>query len=376
MPLNEEQKQKLRKSKKRLTGQTRKDFEYVGGLFPRGFLSFFASPPGVGKTWLTLFFATKGANGKTITGEVTNRFRTVIMVGETGTDLLDRRIAQTNWTYEEDYIAMYSSFDLAMANMKTDLTTEEGRAVLTQIILEDAPDIIFFDTLIAFHSMDESKQAEMTRLYTYLARVAHNFNIAICCNHHTRKRTQSAPTRTLTQDDLIGTSAGIRLASSVYIIDVDPDTEKTLVFRNVKSWDEKIPDISLTFITDDDDKLSFSVKTQNRTEKQLYRRILNSIILYGSQGSLFRPKELALKFGFLERSVRRVLKKFAEADDDGIKVLKEISIDGEIMYAGNLTDGQLNKWVEDNNFVRPFETRREEYMPDSVFGNLNQLNLG
>ena len=228
------------------------DIEKIAGLFPRGYLSIVASSAGTGKTWLMQYITCQlSIGGNILNGLARSKpLKSVILSGETGNELLNRRLGKTNWQYNPDNISVYSAIDIGIAGINTMINTEEGRENIIAIIANERPDIVFFDTLISFHSLDESRQGDMTGVYIFCLRLAKAFNCAVVCNHHTRKRPADNPNRAQNQDDVIGSSAGVRLANAVYIISAQEDdtTGKSIMtVKNVKNWDRKTPPFKYSF---------------------------------------------------------------------------------------------------------------------------------
>ena len=228
------------------------DIEKIAGLFPRGYLSIIASSAGTGKTWLMQYITCQlSIGGNILNGLARSKpLKSVILSGETGNELLNRRLGKTNWPYNPDNISVYSAVDMGIEGINTMINTEEGRENIIAIIANERPDVVFFDTLISFHSLDESRQGDMTGVYMFCLRIAKVFDCAVVCNHHTRKRPADNPNRTQNQDDVIGTSAGVRLANAVYIISAQEDdmTGKSIMtVKNVKNWDRKTPPFKYSF---------------------------------------------------------------------------------------------------------------------------------
>ena len=234
--------------------------ERIAGLFPRGYISIVASQAGTGKTWLMQYIASQLSLGGKILGGMVYRskpYKSVIMSGETGSTLLDIRQKATCWKYNKEMIHVYSSIDMGLAEIECMLNTKEGQETAIAIVSQENPDIVFYDTLISWHTIDESKQGEMTALYMFLLRMAKAFNCAVVVNHHTRKRPANLSSKKYTQEDVIGTSAGVRLASSVYVItaeDIGYGKSKMTV-ENVKAWDKKVPSFTYKFVDNPDSGL-------------------------------------------------------------------------------------------------------------------------
>jgi len=228
------------------------DIEKIAGMFPRGFYSIVASMAGTGKTWLMQYLACQLSRGGEILDGLSNESarKVLIFSGETGSELLTLRLKKTAWTLDQDRIKVYSSLEMATAGINCWLNTDEGQATIFSIVAMEQPDIVFFDTLISFHTADESKQGEMTTIYIWLARLARAFKCAVVCNHHTRKRPAQDSKRKFTQEDVIGSSAGVRLAANVFVISSEEKADGTFIntVDNVKSWDKKTPTFSYEFI--------------------------------------------------------------------------------------------------------------------------------
>jgi len=231
----------------------------IGGLFPRGYFSILASPPGTGKTWIMQYLACKLSIGGNVLGGLRTRqapAKSLIFAGETGRDLLIRRLNSTLWDCNAKMVKVYDAIELSRNNVNVMLNEEDGRATFLALLAAENPDIVFIDTLISFHSADESKQADMSSVYRFLLKTAHMCDCAIVLNHHTRKRNIKAPTQALGQDDVIGTSAGVRLAANVFIAEQEQDQWNesddgfTVWVKNVKSWQAKLPPVCLKFYRD------------------------------------------------------------------------------------------------------------------------------
>ena len=229
------------------------NIERIAGLYPRGYISIVASMAGTGKTWLMQYIACQLSTGGRILNGLTESgaMKCLIFSGETGAELLTLRQKKTCWKANPCNITVYSAIELATAGMSCWLNTPDGQDTIFQIVQATTPDIIWFDTLISFHTADESKQGEMTTIYVWLARLAKAFKCAVVCNHHTRKRPASDSKRKFTQEDVIGSSAGVRLAASVYVISSKDKEGGGFVntVDNVKAWDKKVPPFSYEFTT-------------------------------------------------------------------------------------------------------------------------------
>ncbi len=250
------------------------EVERIAGMFPRGYISIVASTPGAGKTWLMQYIACQlSVGGKILDGMVAKspKYKTMILAGETGKKMLDQRLAKTNWGYEPSNIRVYEAIKWAKLGIPYMLNTPEGQETIAAVVKAERPVVLWLDTFISFHTADESKVADMTAIYQFLLRMANYYNMAVVLNHHTRKKPSSNKGEKLiyTQDDVIGSSAGIRLANAVYIVSVEQRSEGRSIQTvfNAKSWDKKVPPFSYEFTETDDGytdfKISFDTEGNN-----------------------------------------------------------------------------------------------------------------
>lgn len=317
------------------------DIEKIAGLFPRGFMSIVASAPGTGKTWLMQYLTCQlSTGGRILNGLVAKSkpYKSIILSGETGSYLLEKRLSLTNWSYDSRRIKVYSSVDMSLAGMNCMINTQEGQETLIAIVYQEKPDIIFLDTLISFHTCDESNQAEMTAIYTFLLRIAKSFNCAVVLNHHTRKKGRG-PDKVLryTQDDVIGSSASIRLASAVYAIEkVNDETNNDrgmpkMMVHNVKNWDKRVPDFTYQFIhpLDDEDLIDFKIgfDTDNVNIFWSMRERLKEYISSLERGTYINPEGAAQSINTTPENARNYLEEFTKKN-----LLDREKVAGKLMY--------------------------------------------
>lgn len=325
---------------------TSPDIEKVAGMFPRGFISIVASSAGTGKTWLMQYISCQLSVGGRILGGMVAKskpMKSIIMSGETGKFMLDKRLASTSWEYEPSRIRVYAVMDFIKASIPYTLNSKEGQETIAKIVEIERPDVIWFDTLISFHTADESKQADMTHIYSYLLRMASYYNIAVVLNHHMRKRPnnrkgEGAP---MTQDEVIGSSAGVRLANSVYLItreDVGEGMSKQTV-RNVKSWDKRVPDFTYKFVNDEHDLVDFEIDfdTEGRNLFWSLKERLMSYIQTFNVGAMFSANDAAKALSVNVDTVRGYLEKlsgngYSSRDKKGQKYLERVTVMDRLMY--------------------------------------------
>lgn len=318
------------------------DVERIAGLFPRGYISVVASMPGAGKTWLMQYIACQlSIGGKILDGVVAKspKYKTVILAGETGKKLLDKRLASTNWGFEPKNIRIYEAIKWAKLGIPYMINTVEGQETIAKIVEIERPTVLWLDTFISFHTAEESKMADMTAIFQYLLRMASFYDMSVVLNHHTRKKPSSLNGEKVryTQDDVIGSSAGIRLANAVYIISVEElEAGRSIqTVRNVKSWDTKVPPFSYEFVKDDegftDFKISFDTEGNNIywSARERLREYISSF----AHGALITVADAASYLHMSQEVVRGYLEEFAHGKNiTKKKLLDKITLIGKIAY--------------------------------------------
>lgn len=293
--------------------------EKIGGLFPRGYFSLFASQAGTGKTWFMQYLACRlSCGGNILAGLVpkSKPMKSVIFAGETGKILLDIRLQSACWEYEPKHIKVYDAVEMQREEIPIMLNTQEGRATMTAIVAHEKPDIVFLDTLISFHTSDESKQGEMSGIYQFLLKLAKEFDCAVVGNHHTRKRSSKSAGMNFTQDDIIGSNAGVRLAATAFLAVQtknelkDDEGMSAICVSNVKSWMKRIPDFTYTFIHDEGTgKIDFAIDwgTSTETRNWSLRERVAEYIKQLDEYSYLTVKELAASLNVKPENVRYYL---------------------------------------------------------------------
>ena len=310
MKISQEEITRILQSRRELYRDDVTEIEKIAGLYPRGYISINASEAGTGKTWLMQYIACQLSIGGTILNglEIDAKPRkVVIMSGETGAKLLNIRMAASNWAYNPKNVIIYDSVQMGIDGIPYLLNTPEGQKTLHIIMMEEKPDIIFFDTLISFHTADENKQAEMINIYLFLAKIASHYNCAVVLNHHTRKRPSHQSNREFNQDDIIGSSTGIRIANCAYLITTDG---KTQTVKNVKSWDKKLSPFTYTF-TVRDGYTDFDVNLHVEADYSPQEKI-SELIDTMNENAIITTPEAASKLHITKQSARYYLEKFAD----------------------------------------------------------------
>lgn len=316
------------------------DTEKIAGLFPRGYISVVASMPGAGKTWLMQYIACQlSVGGKILDGIVAKSKpqKTLILAGETGKKMLDKRLAKTNWSYEPKNIKVYEAIKWAKLGVPYMINSKEGQETIAKVIEIERPAVLWLDTFLSFHTAEESKMSEMTAIYQFLLRMAGYYNLAIVLNHHTRKKPNSVTNekRKYTQDDVIGSSAGIRLANNVFIISVEDLSEGRSIqtVNNVKSWDKKIPPFSYEFIDDEEGNLDFKISFDTEGNNIFWsaRERLKAYIASLAPGAMITAQDAGIYLHMNPDVVRGYLEEFHKGL--GAKhLLDRVNILGKVAY--------------------------------------------
>mgnify|MGYP002624051317 FL=1 len=217
--------------------------EFIGGIFPKKFVSLVIAPPGSGKTMFMEKFVCDLSLGGTIFDGVAENEperRILIFAGEAGFDMLLRRGKSFKWQNKLENVIVIDQHESELLTKSIMIDEDEGWTNVKRIINKVKPDIVFWDTFSSFHDKDENKAAEIKPLIRKIASLAAEKNFAAVLNHHTRKRLAKERNLTLNQDDVIGSSVFNRLAALIIGIEKDEDNiesdGKVLKVRPLKTW--------------------------------------------------------------------------------------------------------------------------------------------
>ena len=213
--------------------------EFIGGLFPRRFVSLLIAPPGTGKT----IFMQKFVSDLSIGGSIFDGFAedepsrvSLILAGEAGYELLTRRGASMKWPINPNNVNVLDQYEAEIKDIPIMLDNPEGWLNVLRLVDMYKPDIVFFDTFSSFHEGDENKAMEMKPLIKKMATLARDNNIAVVPIHHSRKRLAKDRSLSLNQDDVIGSSIINRLVGLIIGIEPMKEDEKLLLVHSLKSW--------------------------------------------------------------------------------------------------------------------------------------------
>ena len=213
--------------------------EFIGGMFPRKFVSAIVAPSGTGKT----IFMQKICSDLSIGGSIFDGFAEneparmcLIFAGEAGFELMVRRGAAMKWAINSRNVKVVDQYVFESSNESTMLDDPEGWKNVLSLVKLYKPDIIFWDSFMSFHEKDENKATEMKPIIKRLNELARKYNCAVVLVHHSRKRTAKERSLSLNQDDVIGSSVFNRIVGLIIGIEPMKEDEATLLVRPLKTW--------------------------------------------------------------------------------------------------------------------------------------------
>ena len=124
----------------------------------------------------------------------------------------------------------------------------------------------------------------------------------------------------LTQDEVIGSSAGTRLASMVFIAERHEDDMTNdegmprIIVHNVKSWDKRIPDFTYQFIEDEGSHLlDFAIDwnfTSEENGKWSVKERMQAFISEMDLCTYITPDSLSAAFAITPENARYYIEKY------------------------------------------------------------------
>ena len=294
--------------------------EFIGGLFPRGYVSMIIAPPGTGKT----MFMQKFVSDLSIGGNILGGFaleestkKSLIFAGEAGYELLIRRGASMKWDINPQNVKIADQYSYELIDIPLLLDDKEGLENIKRLITKTKSDIVFFDSFMSFHDVDENKSAQLKPILKELSRMARKFNIAIVLNHHSRKRAANERVLSLNQDDAVGTGLFNRYISLMIGIekienemDIDENKEKNLSVNSLKSWFPDFPAFTFKLVENEDGETTFETDL-TPTKKTSSRNLVWSYLCKAfTAGEWFNFSQIILsEIGgdVTERQLRRSL---------------------------------------------------------------------
>lgn len=218
-----------------------KKVEVLGGLFPRGYVSEIFADPGAGKTWLALRLALDMANGGPIFDGLDfseTPLKILFAEGDIGKDLLEERLLLLGIEPSDHLNFLYLS-EAAETDFELSLSTSVGRRNWEEIFERIRPDLVFIDTLTAFHESEENDATAMKLILHFLRDCGRRYQMAVVVLHHARKAKRSEMALRQTLHDSAGSGLFSRIAGVILGLEskVEEGTENTsCIVRCLKSW--------------------------------------------------------------------------------------------------------------------------------------------
>lgn len=291
--------------------------EMIGGIFPRGGVSVMAGQQGTGKSLLMQKFCSDVSLGGEILDGVSGyaaKRKTVYFVGELPVNTMNDRQRTAEWRQNPDNLILYSRITMAKNQIPLDLDDGEGFRNVAEIIIDEKPDLVVFDSLMSFLSCDESDMKAMQGAFTKMVRLADDMQCAVVVVHHIRKRKALERASRLHMDDIIGSSIITRnasLAIGAEKIKTD-DGEEMVYVSNLKSWYAPLDQFAFR-ISRDDYKVFRGIEIElnpknpaaNKTEA-----IENAVFKAHEDGSDFTVAGIAKVTGATDGYVRRLFREW------------------------------------------------------------------
>jgi hypothetical protein len=294
--------------------------EMIGGIFPRGGVSVMAGQQGTGKSLLMQKFCSDVSLGGEILDGVSGyaaKRKTVYFVGELPVNTMNDRQRTAEWKQNPDNLILYSRITMAKNQIPLDLDDGEGFRNVAEIIMDEKPDLVVFDSLMSFLSCDESDMKAMQGAFTKMVRLADDLQCAVVVVHHIRKKKALERASRLHMDDIIGTSIITRnasLAIGAEKLKTD-DGEEMVYVSNLKSWYAPLDQFAFRIIRDDykvfrgiEIELNPKNPAANKTEA-----IENAVFKGHADGSDFTVAGIAKVTGATDRYVRKLFREWEES---------------------------------------------------------------
>jgi KaiC/GvpD/RAD55 family RecA-like ATPase len=216
----------------------------IGGLFPRGGVSFIFAKAGSKKTWLVQRLASDlSVGGSILDGYVESQPKKVLLfAGESGANIMDRRAKLTDWPVDETNLIVVDALKYDKAGEPLLLDDETGQRRIECLIEEHKPNVVFFDSLLAFHNSNENDGKEMSPIFRYVNALADESNVACVISHHPTKTKRNERKIPLDMDDMIGSSLLNRYAALVVgLEETDIDGGEKMILVSAKKSRHRRP---------------------------------------------------------------------------------------------------------------------------------------
>ena len=287
--------------------------EMIGGIFPRGGVSVIAGQQGTGKSlFMQKFCCDISMGGSILDGfsESISPVKSLYLIGEFSANGMNHRAQTANWQYDRENLILYEIRDFLINNIPLGLSTEEGFENIRQLIREEKPDIVVFDSMMSFLSCNESDMQEMQAGFSKLLRIADEAKCAVVLVHHIRKRKAIERNNRLHMDDIIGSSIITRNSCvAVGIENIKVDGENHVYVSSLKTWYAPIEEFSFQ-INRDSMKifrgLEFNLTPKNPVANKT-ESIEHAVFKTYGDGTEFTVADIAEETGASESMIRKTL---------------------------------------------------------------------
>lgn len=229
--------------------------EFIGGIFPRGYVSMIFGDPSRGKTFLSTRLTADLSVGGAILGGVVARGeparRVLVLNAEAGNYIPTLRIQEAGYNFNPENIGALDATECEEAGYPISVSSEEGIRPLADVADNFKPDIIIIDSIVDFiaNENDREEGGKVMKLLRQLARREYNGNRpALVITNHPRKRANGTLKTFLTLDDLVGSSVYAKTIAFALALEereiTIPGISETPSKKNVascaKSWFKRL----------------------------------------------------------------------------------------------------------------------------------------
>lgn len=193
---------------------------------PRGMLSMLGAVPGAGKSFVALDLCKRIIHGEPWPDgmdQMTGGQACIYVDAELVPQLTNERAAAWGMNTSRLYLMMPEPNDVI------DLCSDLYRDRLIEMCYAVQPALVVIDSLGSISSRGENAIEDVRAILSFLAGLAHDFNIGLVLIHHLRKRNPMAMLDLISIDDFRGSSHIIAMSRSVLglsIIQTGPDKDR------------------------------------------------------------------------------------------------------------------------------------------------------
>ncbi len=195
----------------------------IPSFLAKGYLTIISGQPKVGKTWFLIYLTLKLAQGKPVFDLLPSiKSKVLIFEGDMNKNSIKHRFNMMIDTLDdfnklEENIYIVSKHDIEKTGYLADISKKDGQDMMLSIIDYINPDVIFIDSISAFHSVSEEKSSDIKPVIQFLNYMASEKNKAVVLIHHFRKKNfKDDDNYDITLDDIAGSNIFTRFAGFIY----------------------------------------------------------------------------------------------------------------------------------------------------------------